>query len=266
MRLGSCSARFRVSQPRSAASTAATPTLGEEPGGTTATGSGRDAFACVFDGTRLGAFPPPRHPGLSVSCAPRGASPHSLSHSLLSSSAKEEEGSTRGRGGTPFVAARCEVDAVPGARSTTPASRSCVASHTSFFGANDIAPRARDRASEATSAETPRLRPDVRLGCGAVWRGSSAVAGCHAAVRLGRDEVPLILYIYLGLVFICLIDTRSVVNGFFPYDSAASVTSSDARRRPRWGTPSSTTPATSTAGKAKPRGGRYAMVSYSGDL
>ena len=82
-------------------------------------------------------------------------------------------------------------------RSTTPASRSCVASHTSFFGANDIAPRARDRASEAASAETPSLRPDVRLGCGAVWRGSSAVAGCHAAVRLGRDEVRLILYIYL---------------------------------------------------------------------
>ena len=187
MRLGSCSARLRVSQPRSAASTAATPTLGEEPGGTTATGSGRDALARVLDGTRFGAFPPPRHPGLSVSCAPRGASPHSLSHSLLSSSAKENEGSTRGGGATPLVAARREVDAVPGARSTTPASRSCVASHTSFFGAKDMATRARDRAGEAASAETPRPRPDVRLGCGAVWRGG-AVAVCHAAVRLGRVE------------------------------------------------------------------------------
>lgn len=38
-----------------------------------------------------------------------------------------------------------------------------------------------------------------------------------------------------------------------------------ARRRPRWGTPSSTTPATSTAGKARPRGGRYAAFSCSDD-
>ena len=41
-----------VSQPRSAASSLATPTLGEEPGGTAATVSGRDDLACVFDGTR----------------------------------------------------------------------------------------------------------------------------------------------------------------------------------------------------------------------
>ena len=80
-RFGSCSARWAMSQRRSFDSRPATPTEGDVPAGTTAMGRGRSTRA---DATRrrFGATPPPRQPGRSDSCAPAGASPHSLIHSL----------------------------------------------------------------------------------------------------------------------------------------------------------------------------------------